>query len=74
MDDLAKRIEGRFQITTDGLETYVNPIEEHFGTDAAYAQLVKVYRTPKLLRKQHRSSLLPGLRELRVSASRSHVL
>ena len=33
----------RFQITTDGFQPYVNAIENTFGIDVDYAQLVKVY-------------------------------
>jgi transposase-like protein/IS1 family transposase len=34
---------GRFQITTDGFQPYVNAIENTFGIDVDFAQLVKVY-------------------------------
>lgn len=46
--DLNQRIaeRHRFQITTDGLEGYVPAIEEHFGADVDFAQLVKMYTTP----------------------------
>lgn len=46
VNDLARRVKGRVQITTDALKTYVNVIEDAFGTDADYAQLHKVYRAP----------------------------
>lgn len=44
--DLDKRVEGHFQITTDGLRWYIPAIEERFGADVDFAQLVKVYGTP----------------------------
>ena len=34
------------QITTDALRTYVNVIEDAFGSEVDYAQLHKVYRAP----------------------------
>jgi transposase-like protein/IS1 family transposase len=37
---------GRFQITTDGFQPYVNAIESSFGIDVDFAQLVKVYSSP----------------------------
>lgn len=43
VDDIAKRIRGRVQITTDALKTYVNVIENAFGEQADYAQLHKIY-------------------------------
>ncbi len=39
--DLSGRVTGRFQITTDGLRGYVPAIEEYFGADMDFAQLVK---------------------------------
>lgn len=46
--DLNRRIaeHHRFQITTDGLDGYVPAIEEHFGADVDFAQLIKLYSTP----------------------------
>ena len=34
------------QITTDALRTYVNVIEDAFGSEVDFAQLHKVYRSP----------------------------
>jgi IS1 family transposase len=44
--DLARRVKGRVQVTTDALRTYVNVIEDAFGSEVDYAQLHKVYRAP----------------------------
>jgi hypothetical protein len=46
VNDLAKRVRGRVQITTDALKTYVNVIEDAFGSEVDFAQLHKVYRAP----------------------------
>jgi IS1 family transposase len=48
ISDLNRRIipHHRFQITTDGLEGYVPAIEENFGADVDFAQLVKSYASP----------------------------
>jgi hypothetical protein len=43
MQDLAGRLVNRVQITTDGLKAYVAAVEDAFGGDVDYAQLVKVY-------------------------------
>ena len=43
MDDLASRIAGRMQLTTDGLKTYLAAVEGAFGADIDYAMLVKLY-------------------------------
>jgi len=46
VNDIAQRVKGRVQITTDALRTYVNVIEDAFGSEVDYAQLHKVYRAP----------------------------
>jgi len=48
MDDIASRLAGRVQLTSDGLKVYVRVVKETFGTDIDYAQLVKVYGTDPL--------------------------
>ena len=37
----------RCQLTTDGLDGYVPAVEEHFGADVDFAQLVKQYAHPR---------------------------
>ena len=43
MQDVAARLTGRVQMTTDGLKAYLNAVEGVFGADVDYAQLVKLY-------------------------------
>jgi IS1 family transposase len=43
MDDLAARLTKRIQLTTDGLNVYVDAVEGAFGADVDYAMLVKIY-------------------------------
>jgi IS1 family transposase len=43
VQDLAGRLANRVQITTDGLKAYVGAIEDAFGGDVDFAQLVKLY-------------------------------
>ncbi len=43
MRDLSERIDGRFQLTTDGLRWYVPAVEEHFAGRADYAMLIKLF-------------------------------
>jgi IS1 family transposase len=47
VEDIAKRVKGRVQITTDALRTYLNVIEDAFGGQADYAQLHKIYQPPR---------------------------
>ena len=46
MEDCAKRISGRVQITTDGHKVYLEAVENAFGADVDYAQLQKIYGAP----------------------------
>ena len=43
INDLAKRLPGRVQLTTDGHTLYPKAIKERFGLDVDFAQLVKMY-------------------------------
>jgi IS1 family transposase len=46
MQDCARRIRGRVQITTDGHRAYLEAVEDAFGADIDYAQLQKTYGAP----------------------------
>ena len=43
MSDLASRLAGRIQLTTDGYGPYVNAVEKMFAGAIDYAMLVKIY-------------------------------
>jgi IS1 family transposase len=45
MKDVAERIRGRVQLTTDGLKAYINAVDAAFPTDDEidFAQLIKIY-------------------------------
>lgn len=48
MQDLAGRLDNRVQMTTDGHKAYLSAIDNAFGNDIDYAQLVKLYgNSPK---------------------------
>jgi IS1 family transposase len=55
VDDLAKRLANRVQITSDGHRAYLQAIEGAFGGDVDYAQLVKVYGASPESMKGHYS-------------------
>jgi IS1 family transposase len=46
MDDLRSRIVNRVQLTTDGHKAYLSAVEEAFGDDIDYAQLINSTETP----------------------------
>jgi hypothetical protein len=45
--DLSKRVTGRLQVTSDAFRPYIGAMEECFGADLDFAQLIKVYGKPE---------------------------
>ncbi|HTW44047.1 MAG TPA: IS1 family transposase [Acidobacteriaceae bacterium] len=43
--DVASRMKNRVQLSTDGLRHYVTAVEDAFGADVDYGQIVKIYGT-----------------------------
>ena len=43
MSDLADRLRYRIQLTSDGLGAYVSAVEDVFGADVDFAQIIKLY-------------------------------
>src|SRR5439155_4339830 len=43
LQDLAGRLTNRVQVSTDGLRAYIDAVEQGFGTEVDYAQIVKSY-------------------------------
>ena len=43
MDDLHRRVEDRIQLSTDGLKAYREAVDEAFGGDVDFAQIIKEY-------------------------------
>jgi transposase-like protein/IS1 family transposase len=46
VSELANRIHGYFQLTTDGYPAYLKPVEDLLWSRTDYAQLVKVFQNP----------------------------
>ncbi len=47
MRDLKDRLASRVQLTTDGFKPYINAVDDTFGLDVDYSQLVKIYGAPQ---------------------------
>ena len=47
MQDLASRLAGRIQLTSDGHRTYLEAVEGAFGSEVDYAMLIKLYGQPR---------------------------
>ena len=52
--DLASRMAHRIQLTTDGHSAYLMAVEDAFGADIDFAQLVKMYGTLGQSKEDHR--------------------
>jgi hypothetical protein len=53
MADLAERVSGRIQLTTDGYSPYVTAVLLAFGRNVDFAQLVKEYARPMKDERQY---------------------
>jgi len=58
MEKMQRAAGGRFQLTTDGLKSYIGAVEKVFGAEIDYAQLVKSYQSDETGRLERRYS--PG--------------
>jgi IS1 family transposase len=56
MQDLKDRLGNRVQMTTDGFKPYVNAVDDTFGADVEFAQLVKIYSGDESNRERHSPS------------------
>jgi IS1 family transposase len=54
--DLAGRLKNRVQLSADGLQAYVGAIEEAFGADVDFAQVIKTYLTDHSAHPERRYS------------------
>jgi hypothetical protein len=43
LDDVKRRLANRIQLTTNGQKAYLEAVEDAFGGDVDYAQLIKIY-------------------------------
>jgi len=50
---LARAVTGRFQLTTDGFRPYIGAVEDTFGADVDFSQLVKLYTSDESTRERY---------------------
>lgn len=64
LDDLRQRLANRVQLTTEGHKAYLNSVDEAFGIDVDYAQLVKLYgEAPEAFKVRYSPAECIGTRE-----------
>jgi len=67
IDDLRSRLANRVQLTTDGHRAYLDAVEEAFGADVDYAQLVKLYgAAPEAFKGRYSPADCIGIRKHRI--------
>ncbi|EEO28978.1 hypothetical protein OFBG_00006 [Oxalobacter formigenes OXCC13] len=70
MDDLSGRLANRVQLTTDGHKAYLIAVEEAFGADVDYAQLVKMYGTaPENLKGKYSPAECTGIKKTPITGT-----
>lgn len=66
MEDIASRLAGRVQLTTDGHKVYLAAVEDAFGSDIDYAMLVKLYGEAPEAEKRYSPAQCIGCRKTTV--------
>ncbi len=76
MDDVAKRLANRVQMTTDGHKAYLEAVEGAFGCDVDHAQLVKIYgASPDSAKGRYSPAECTGAKKVKIEGNpdRDHV-
>ena len=75
MDDLRGRLANRVQLTTDGHRAYLNAVDEPFGIDVDYAQLVKLYGEGPKTEARYSPAVCIGARKDKITGNpdRDHI-
>jgi IS1 family transposase len=69
ISDLASRLASRVQLTTDGHKPYLEAIEDAFGDDVDYAQLVKLYGAERETEARYSPAKCIGIRARAVTGN-----
>jgi IS1 family transposase len=69
IDDLRQRLANRVQLTTDGHGAYLEAVEEAFGNDVDYAQLVKIYGQAPEGQRRYSPAVCVGARKRTVTGN-----
>ena len=69
MQDVAARLARRVQLTTDGHKAYLEAVEDAFGCEVDYAQLVKIYGMPPEGERRYSPAACIGARLAPVSGN-----
>ena len=69
VNDLADRLATRVQLTSDGLRLYVDAVEDAFGANVDYSQLIKLYGAPTETETRYSPATCHGVIEKRITGN-----
>jgi len=69
--DLKARLVNRVQLTTDGHRAYLYAVEDAFGCEIDYAQLQKIYGSPKDAETRYSPAVCMGARKITATFPRA---
>lgn len=69
MEDLASRLKNRVQLTTDGHKMYLEAVENAFGKDIDFSQLVKLYGVPDEGEKWYSPAQCIGAQKVKIQGN-----
>lgn len=67
VEDLAGRLRNRVQLTTDGHRSYLEAVENAFGSEIDYATLVKLYGSEPEGEKRYSPAVCIGCRSTKIA-------
>jgi IS1 family transposase len=69
MDDLARRLANRVQLTSDGHKPYLEAVEGAFGADIDYATLIKIYGAAPEGQRRYSPAICTGASKHRIEGN-----
>ena len=69
MKDVANRLKNRVQLTTDGHKMYLEAVEEAFGSEIDFSQLIKIYGNTEEGQKRYSPAQCIGTEKIKINGN-----
>jgi len=69
MKDLAGRLKNKVQLTTDGHKMYLEAVENAFGSEIDFSQLIKIYGTSEDSEKRYSPAKCIGAEKIKIQGN-----
>jgi IS1 family transposase len=69
MKDLAGRLKNRVQLTTDGHKMYLEAVEDAFGSEIDFSQLIKIYGSSEESQKRYSPAQCIGTEKIKINGN-----